>query len=371
MKLGILCTMINGFGRKGYYNSQEIGLGRALARMGHQVLIYKGVYPEDTEERVTIETGLEVWYLPMRHFGAHGWMDSNKLDPEMEGLFCFGDQQLFLPHIERWCRKHGVCFVPYIGTAHSLYTNFKSHVTNTLFAMGTLKIYKTHPVLAKTEAAKQELTRLGVTDITVAPVGLDTAVLKQDFHQADRAALRRKFGLSENDVVLCNVSRLSAEKRTLELIDVFMCIHGKKPFKLIIVGDGELRDALRKKIKDCGVEQEVTLLPNVPYPDMWEVYVVSDYYLNMNKGEIFGMAIMEAMYYERSVAAIRAIGPSVTMKDMKGHKLCADDAEVAQWVLEDYPSQADLAESAHKIAENFSWNRCAKAFLGVIAKSKK
>ena len=23
MKLGILCTMINGFGRRGYYNSQE------------------------------------------------------------------------------------------------------------------------------------------------------------------------------------------------------------------------------------------------------------------------------------------------------------------------------------------------------------
>lgn len=27
MKLGILCTMINGFGRRGYYNSQEVGLG--------------------------------------------------------------------------------------------------------------------------------------------------------------------------------------------------------------------------------------------------------------------------------------------------------------------------------------------------------
>lgn len=26
MKLGILCTMINGFGRRGYYNSQEVGL---------------------------------------------------------------------------------------------------------------------------------------------------------------------------------------------------------------------------------------------------------------------------------------------------------------------------------------------------------
>ena len=31
MKLGILCTMINGFGRRGYYNSQEIGLARAAS----------------------------------------------------------------------------------------------------------------------------------------------------------------------------------------------------------------------------------------------------------------------------------------------------------------------------------------------------
>ena len=45
MKLGILCTMINGFGRRGYYNSQEIGLGRALARKGHEVMIYKGIDP--------------------------------------------------------------------------------------------------------------------------------------------------------------------------------------------------------------------------------------------------------------------------------------------------------------------------------------
>ena len=65
---------------------------------------------------------------------------------------------------------------------------------------------------------------------------------------------------------------------------------------------------------------------------MWEIYEMSDYYLNMNKGEIFGMAIMEAVYYKTSVAAIRALGPSVTLKDMKGHKLCENDDEMAEWI---------------------------------------
>ena len=53
MKLGILCTMINGFGRRGYYNSQEIGLGRALARKGHEVMIYKGIDPSEKEASET------------------------------------------------------------------------------------------------------------------------------------------------------------------------------------------------------------------------------------------------------------------------------------------------------------------------------
>lgn len=366
MKMGILCTMINGFGRRGYYNSQEVGLGRALAAMGHQVIIYKGIDPAEKEEKVHPASGLTVWYLPMRHLGAHGWMPADKLDPETRALFCFGDQQLFLPHIYRWCRRHGAVLVPYIGTAHSLGTGLKGSVMNALFAAGTLRIYLHNPVLAKTSSAKAELEALGVRDITVAPVGLDTAVLHKDFRTADRLALRQKYGFAPDDVVLCNVSRLSPEKRPLELIDLFLTIRGKKPFKLIIIGNGALGNALREKIKANGLEQEVTLFDNVPYDQMWEIYHVSDYYVNMNYTEIFGMAIMEAVYYCTSVAAVQAIGPSVTLKDMKGHCLCADDAAVARWLLAPYPAREDLEESAAKIARDFSWRRCAGAFLDIV-----
>ena len=368
MKVGILCTMINGFGRRGYYNSQEVGLGRALAEMGHEVTIYKGIDPAEKEEKVQPAPGLTVWYLPMRHLGAHGWMPAAALDPATRALFCFGDQQIFLPHIYRWCRRHGAVFVPYIGTAHSLGTGLKGRVMNALFAAGTLRIYRKNPVLAKTSAAKAELEALGVRDITVAPVGLDTAVLKQDFRTVDRDALRREHGYAPEDVVLCNVSRLSPEKRPLELVDLFLKIRGKKPFKLIIVGNGALEDALKEKIHANGLEREVTLYENVPYPDMWKIYCMSDYYVNMNKGEIFGMAIMEAVYYCTSVAAHWAIGPSVTLKDMKGHALCKDDDAIAQWLLAPYPAREDLEESAGKIVRDFSWRRCAGAFLEIVEK---
>ena len=118
-----------------------------------------------------------------------------------------------------------------------------------------------------------------------------------------------------------------------------------------------------REIRKNGLEKEVKIYPNVPYEKMWEIYEMSDYYLNMNKGEIFGMAIMEAVYYKTSVAAIRALGPSVTLKDMKGHKLCENDDEMAEWITGPYPSEKDLQESSEKMAATFTWDRCADAFL--------
>lgn len=360
--------MLNGFGRRGYYNSQEVGLARALVQMGIQVHIYKGVTSKEKAEQVVLPEGIVIDYIPMNRIGAHGYLDCRHLDTSLLGLFCFGDQQIFLPHVYRFCQKHDIVFVPYIGTAHSLHNNLKSRVMNTLFALGTLNIYQNNPVIAKTSAAKEELLALGVRDVTIAHVGLDTAVLKQDFQACDRKLLRCRHGLSEHDVVICNVSRLSPEKRPLELVDLFAAVRGKKPFKLIIVGDGELRAKLDEKIKAMGLEHEIILYPNVPYEEMWEIYVMSDYYVNLNQGEIFGMAIMEAVYYETSVAAIKALGPSVTLNGMRGHCLCESDEELAGWLTAPYPSAEDLKESAAKMASEFTWKPCAETFLKIVEK---
>ena len=369
MKLAILCTMMKRFGMKGFYNSQEIGLGRALAELGHTVVIYKGVKDRKQVETVQLGERLTVRYMFMPYFGAHGWMRTGLLDRDLDGLFCFADQQIFLPHVAAWCRRNGVVFVPYVGTTYSLYVNtLRGKVMDTAFACTTLRLYRKIPILAKTEAAKKELENLGVDGslISLAPVGLDTGVLKQDFLSADRAALRRELGFEEDDVILCNVARLEEDKRPLDLLKVFMDVRGKKKFRLLMVGKGALRQAVDEKIAEYGIEKEVTILPRVPYAEMWKIYTISDYYLNMSEVEIFGMAIMEAVYYRTSVAARRAIGPSLTLKGMRGHRLCDSDAEIEAWITGTYPTQEELKESAEKVVTDFSWKPCARAFLRQI-----
>ena len=60
-----------------------------------------------------------------------------------------------------------------------------------VFRETTLKVYKNVRVIAKTIDAKEELAKLGVRDCLVAPVGLDSEALKQDYEKYDRNEIRK------------------------------------------------------------------------------------------------------------------------------------------------------------------------------------
>ena len=371
MKVAIVCTMLNGFGRKGFYNSQEVGLGRAIAAQGHTVTIYKGVRMEETAETLPMGPGVTIHYIPMHRFGPHGYLKTSLIDRDTDAMLCFSDQQQFIPHIEKFCRKNGIVFVPYVGTAHSLHSGLRAKVMDTLFSLGTCRLYHRLPVLAKTTAAREELLNLGAKDVTVANVGLDATELHHDFADADRAELKAKYGFAPDDVVICNVSRLDPEKRPLDLVTILDHVKDVRPFRLLIVGEGAMRQQLDEHIAALGLQDRVKLLPRVPYKQMWEIYTLSDYYLNLNRGEIFGMAVMEAVYYCTSVAASDALGPRTTLAGMAGHTLCHEDSEIEAWLTAPYPTEADLQESSAKMVRDFSWTRCANAFLATVARQRK
>ena len=244
------------------YHGQALRAQGLLQQPGDRpVVIYKGTNDKSQVEDVRLEEGLIVHYMFMPYFGAHGYLDTALLDRDFDGMFCFSDQQIFLPHVVRFCRANGIVFVPYIGTTYSLYVNtLRGDVMNFLFAHTTLPLYRKMPVLAKTDAAKKELEALRVPaeNITVSPVGIDASVLKKDFLSADRAALRREYGFASDDVILLNVARLDHDKRTLDLLKLFHVVRGKKKFRLLIVGEGELRGAVDEKIAEYAVVSNST-----------------------------------------------------------------------------------------------------------------
>ncbi len=111
-------------------------------------------------------------------------------------------------------------------------------------------------------------------------------------------------------------------------MDIYREVRRQKPCKLLLVGEGIQSDELKARIAACEWAADIILIDRIPNDQIWKIYAAADYFVNLCRTEIFGMAILEAMYYEVSVAALVAPGPSVTLQDMPGHKLCRDYEDV-------------------------------------------
>lgn len=83
---------------------------------------------------------------------------------------------------------------------------------------------------------------------------------KYCYNKTLRTKTRKKFGI-ENNIVIGHIGRLTEQKNTLFLIDIFNEIYKKeKKARLLIVGDGNLREAMFEKIKNLGICDAVVYL---------------------------------------------------------------------------------------------------------------
>lgn len=75
-----------------------------------------------------------------------------------------------------------------------------------------------------------------------------------------RDKCRKEFGL-ENNVVIGHIGRLTAQKNTLFIIDIFNELTKiEEKAKLLLIGDGELREDMLARISQYGIEDHVLYL---------------------------------------------------------------------------------------------------------------
>ena len=361
MNIGILITSISNFGQKGYYNSQEVGLAKALSPLCGEVTIYKLV-PLGEEKRTEGIVGyenLEIRYLPAKNFGINGKLDIRDLDGNLDALIHFSDTQFSVPKAYAWCRKNGIKYLPYIGVLESHSTSkLKETITNVMFSRN-LRVYKACTCLVKTPKVAEELAKKGVVQTTVTPVGLDLSLLKQDFESVSKEALKQKYGFSAEDKVILFIGRMTQEKRPLEMLELFSKVYQKDHrYRLLMVGSGELAEDVTKRIQGMEENRSVTYKKSIPNSEIWETYRLADAFVNLNRQEIFGMAILEAMYYGCKVVAYHAPGPDFIIEDGKSGFLAEDERELFEAVTEKPP----VSSGAHsRILEHFTWGNMANS----------
>lgn len=362
MNIVIVTLAVTTVGQGAYYNAQDIGLGRALNKCGHKVDIYDFV--KDNAQEVWLSEQLCVHYVKCRSIGKHSLPPCDFITKGIDAVICFSDNQIGFGRLKKHCDMAGVPCYPYIGVLGSHSDNRLKRVVTNLLASNN-RYYRNMPVLAKTPQVKAELEACGATNVTLVPVGLDEALLCQDYDKAGQKELRNRLKLPKEAGIILYLARLTPEKRPLEMLSIFADIYGQDATAhLVVIGKGKLQDAFLMKMKEMKLQNAVTYLEMVPNAKMWQYYRASDVMVNLNTGEIFGMAILEAMYYGCPVVARRAPGPELLIDSRTDGILCDSDNEIAtqaEQLLRNQERATLIREQAHnKIMAKFLWQNSAK-----------
>jgi glycosyltransferase involved in cell wall biosynthesis len=128
---------------------------------------------------------------------------------------------------------------------------------------------------------RTKLHDLGVRNVSILGRGVDSEL----FHPRRRsAALRRTWGVAENDLVALCVGRVAPEKNLELAIEAYRAMRrGASSTKLVVVGDGPLRAALEEKHPEiifCGVQTGEALAA---------YYASADLFLFPSETETFGI----------------------------------------------------------------------------------
>ena len=111
--------------------------------------------------------------------------------------------------------------------------------------------------------------------VTVFKTVIDTS--KHQFEPELRAKTRKELGLSDN-LVIGHIGRLTEQKNTLFLIDIFNEIQKiESKAKLLLVGDGNLKDAMLQRIDNYGIKDKVIYLGRTE--DIHKLYNAMDCFL--------------------------------------------------------------------------------------------
>lgn len=371
MKIGILQTAYKKSKDYGaFYNVQELGLGRALASLGHTVVLYKGVDGESAE-RTECNGNLTIKLISLNYIGINGLINPQILDKTLDVLIYFCDTQIRMPSVYRWCVKNDIRFYPYIGVVDSHSENSIKRMLMKLVALRNVNIYKQCTVFAKTPNIASQLLSLGCQKTTLLPVGLDESVMKVTSSSEIR-------NISEIDSLLF-IGRMEEEKHPHEMLYIYEQLLSINPtLRLTMIGDGYLYEDIRQKAaeiisKHALSDNQLSLIQKVRYENISEYYLSHSCYVNLNRVEILGMSILESMYYGCPAFVIKAPGPCFIMDEQNNENnkygfIASDTNQIINYIsmfIKKTPTTTmssantlnDIAANAHqRISQNFLWS---------------
>ncbi len=368
-----------------YYNVQSLGLGRVLARMGFEVLIYTARnFPDKNKSIIPCVAS----YLQYSHNTCRILYMQKVFNflryPILKGLF--KNLREFSPTIIQSTEDISPCTImaflyalfarkPFI-VYQGIYSHPVKYMSLSKFIRRTIiqPVYRLRTIfLVKSSAAKQFLIDYGVPEerIKVVYVGFSP----DHFSEVDSTLLYELADIPKNKRILLNVGRLASHKNQIVMIEAMAKLREQHPdVALVLLGDGPDLNRVLAKISDLNLENVVKVVTTkIPQTEMAKIYSSAYIYLCPSLREIFGMTILEAMACGRPVIGSNVGGiPEVVKHGVNGFIIDPLDVEglyrYISILLEDHAKYDFFRSEALKTSKKYSWDVIAKNFVEVYEK---
>lgn len=310
-------------------------LAAGLEKLGHEVKIFAPSYEEQQEEEQVFR-----YATLMNHF-IGGIVLPNPFDPEIEREFRENSYDIIHVHHPMLIGRTAVHLsrkyhIPLVFTYHTRYEQYIKYYTKGIGRMdGIMSLYlraffrHCDLVFAPTAGMRQYLTdqcRLIPEKVEILPTGIQQKNLSATSEQ--EKAVRKQYD-AENMPLLITVSRMAHEKNVvflLESLERVKTLYGK-PFRMLMIGDGPDREALRRRSRELGLEDTVVFTGAIPNDRMAPYYKAADGFLFASKTETQGIVILESFAGGTPVVAVRASGVEDLVDDGINGFLTGEDRE--------------------------------------------
>jgi glycosyltransferase involved in cell wall biosynthesis len=196
---------------------------------------------------------------------------------------------------------------PMVRTRHISAPVPENWPTRWLYAHATRRVVTTGEALRETLIRENGLPPGNVTSV---PTGVDG----DRFHPGSKPEARRALGLDAGGALVGIVATLRSWKGHLDLVEAFSLVAPKFPdARLVIVGDGPMRDAIVARISERGLGSRTILAGRQQRPEDW-LRALDLFCLPSYANEGVPQAIVQAMLTALPVVTtpVGSIGEAVT-----------------------------------------------------------
>ena len=260
--------------------------------------------------------------------------------------------------------------VPHFFTLHVMLENFRDYFLWGVLPLGITRDYLSSVymgpdfIIAPSEKIRHYLRDTLEVDrpIEVIPTGLDLERFYEfDWSPEERNAWRRGFGISEDNMVIASVGRISDEKGIDVALRGIPRIRKDHPkVKYLIVGGGPAERRLKELARLLGIEREVVFTGYVKPEDIPRAYKAADVFAFTGTSESQGLVTIEAMACGLPVVMKRDPG-GVNEFEAGGHAILFDDdagfPEAVARLLADSRNIKSMAEEARELTKLFGRDR--------------